>query len=312
MLAIGSLRRWLPARWIAAMLVCVSSAPPARAQTPAAPQHPTTIALLTDLGMADGRVGLAHGVLLARTTGVEIIDLSHAVAPGDLQTAGMILRETKRLPPNSLIVVCVGSASPPSRWVAFRTQRGFYYLGPDNGVFSWVLKDQSVFRAAEVRPGAINPNWQPGDPTLTDLLAPAAAMLATTGDVMRVGDAALAATFVRIDPPATVVAPATHEVVARIVSIDAARAEVGLNLFADELRLAGIQPGDPLEVAIVPPGSERPSISGSLRFVAQEPERDGIELTAWLSPLGALRLRLSSTRDAEAISAEAEISIRAR
>lgn len=311
MIKARSLWRSLPALGSAVALILAPS--PGGAQPPGlAPQHPTTIALLTDLGTADGRVGIAHGVLMARAPGVEIIDLSHGVAPGDLRGAGMILRETRRLPPNSLIVVCVAGDVPPSRWVAFRSQRGFYYLGPDNGVLSWVLKDQSVFRAAEVRPETFNPNWRDGDSILCDLLAPAAAIVATSGDVLRIGDAALAATFVRIDPPATVVAPATHEVIARIVSLDPPRAELQLNLFADELRLAGIRPGDPLEVAITPPGSERPSISGSLRLVAREPERDGIELTAWLAPAGAVRLRLSSTRDAEAVSPEATVSIRPR
>lgn len=105
------------------------------------------LTLMTDFGQADGYVAAMKGVLLSSCPGARIIDASHDIPPGDIEAGAWVLREYARFYPEDTIHVCVvdpGVGSP--REALLLELDGQVFIGPDNGLFSWV-----IFEASERR-----------------------------------------------------------------------------------------------------------------------------------------------------------------
>ena len=103
------------------------------------------IALLTDFGLDDGYVGTMKAVIWSLCPQAQIIDLTHSIAPQNIQQAAYVLLSTYRyLPAHTVIVVVVdpgvGSARQP---IAIQTAN-YQWVGPDNGVFSYVMHHSQI------------------------------------------------------------------------------------------------------------------------------------------------------------------------
>lgn len=132
------------------------------------------ITLLTDFGTADGYVAEVKGVLLSQTPGVQVVDLSHDIAPHDVEGARLTLaRCWRRFPAGTVHLVVVdpgvGSARPA---LAVRSD-GWFLVGPDNGVLSPALLVPGASAVALPVPPAASPTFHG-----RDVFAPAAAALA--------------------------------------------------------------------------------------------------------------------------------------
>ncbi len=144
------------------------------------------IAILTDFGLADPFVGILKGVIATIAPGVQTIDLSHEVPPGDIQRAAMILWQSIKYFPDGTIFLCVvdpgvGTARRPiiikANIVSLSKQ--YMFVGPDNGLFTYVLGKSYIgevsFEAWEIS----NLRLRMPDPSTTfhgrDIFAPAAA-----------------------------------------------------------------------------------------------------------------------------------------
>src|SRR5262245_27212069 len=100
----------------------------------------TIITLLTDFGTADGYVGEMKGVLLSLAPDADILDISHDIAPQDVDGARLtVARVWRRLPRGMihLVVVDPGVGSSRSGLVVRSDDR--FLVGPDNGVLSPAL-----------------------------------------------------------------------------------------------------------------------------------------------------------------------------
>jgi S-adenosylmethionine hydrolase len=100
------------------------------------------IALITDFGLEDGYVGAMKGVITSICPQAKIIDITHYVMPQAIRQAAYLMLSTFRyLPPQTIIVAVVdpgvGSSRKP---IGIQTDRHFF-IGPDNGIFSYVLKE---------------------------------------------------------------------------------------------------------------------------------------------------------------------------
>jgi S-adenosylmethionine hydrolase len=132
------------------------------------------VTLLTDFGLSDSYVAELRAVVLSAAPGVVLADITHAVAPGDVRAAAHVLgRAWHRFPAGTvhLAVVDPGVGTPRAA-LALRA-RGQYLVGPDNGIFTHVLRDTPV-EIVVLR--------VPADAAATfhgrDVFAPAAAALA--------------------------------------------------------------------------------------------------------------------------------------
>ena len=158
------------------------------------------VALLTDFGTDNEAAGLCHGAILARNSDIEVVDISHQVTPYDIELAALMLRGTTVFPSGTAIVAVVdpgvGTARRP---IALKTKRGLIYVGPDNGIFSWVMADQGIDTVVALDPTRVNPAWQPGTFDGRDLFSPAAAVIVTkAGDLSAAGHAIEPSTLVRL------------------------------------------------------------------------------------------------------------------
>jgi S-adenosylmethionine hydrolase len=149
--------------------------------TPPAPSHSTApvIALLTDFGQRDGYVGVMKGVILGIAPGAPLVDLTHDVGPQDIAGGAWVLHTAWRSFPERTIFLCVvdpgvGSARCP---IALRAADR-YFVGPDNGLFSYVLAEATVEQAMVLD----NPHFHLPLPSATfhgrDIFAPCSAHLA--------------------------------------------------------------------------------------------------------------------------------------
>jgi S-adenosylmethionine hydrolase len=101
------------------------------------------ITLLTDFGTVDYFVAAVKGVILAASPNVRIIDITHDIPPQDIEEAAFtLLAASAAFPPGTihLAVVDPGVGSP-RRAILVQT-RDAYFVGPDNGIFSYVCDNR--------------------------------------------------------------------------------------------------------------------------------------------------------------------------
>ena len=134
------------------------------------------VALLTDFGLEDSYAGVLHAVLLRDAPGVQRIDLSHMVPPGNLWHASYLLRSAWEHLPADVVVLAVVDPGVGSERRAVAVRLGDRWLvAPDNGLPVAVGPPSEGVTLDAVRMGL-------PEPSATfhgrDLFAPAAARLA--------------------------------------------------------------------------------------------------------------------------------------
>ena len=132
------------------------------------------ITLLTDFGTADGYVAEMKGVLLTLAPGATIVDVTHDVAPQDVECGRLALaRYWRRFPAGTVHVAVVDPGVGSERAALAVASDGRFLVGPDNGLLSPAL----LFRGARAVSLPASPA---AAPTFhgRDVFAPAAAALA--------------------------------------------------------------------------------------------------------------------------------------
>ncbi|HET92354.1 MAG TPA: hypothetical protein ENN99_16690 [Chloroflexi bacterium] len=146
------------------------------------------LTLTTDFGTSDGYVGTMKGVILTILPVAQVVDISHHIAPQDVRQAAYVLYTAYPFFPSHavhLVVVDpgVGSARRP---IAVQTPRGSF-VGPDNGVFSYVMACEPVEALVELTA----PHYRMARVSSTfhgrDVFAPAAAHVAAGISVADLG-----------------------------------------------------------------------------------------------------------------------------
>ena len=139
------------------------------------------VTLLTDFGTTDHFVGVMKGVLLSLAPGASMVDLSHGVEPGEVaEGAFALLAAYPHLPPGTVHLAVVDPGVGSERRALVVEAAGQRFVGPDNGLFSYLLdrEPEAVVRAvADTRLALAR---EPLSHTFhgRDLFAPLAAALA--------------------------------------------------------------------------------------------------------------------------------------
>jgi S-adenosylmethionine hydrolase len=102
------------------------------------------ITLLTDFGTEDYFVAAVKGVILSENPQTRIVDLTHDIPPHDIEAAAFtLLAACSAFPAGTIHVAVVDPGVGSSRRaILIQTPEGFF-VGPDNGIFSYVY-DSSV------------------------------------------------------------------------------------------------------------------------------------------------------------------------
>jgi S-adenosylmethionine hydrolase len=99
------------------------------------------ITLLTDFGIRDGAVGLMKGVIWRIAPDAQIADLSHTIAPQNLQEASIVLRfAAPYFPEGTIHIVVVDPGVGTDRRSLAARFGPCFFVGPDNGVCTPLLE----------------------------------------------------------------------------------------------------------------------------------------------------------------------------
>jgi S-adenosylmethionine hydrolase len=162
------------------------------------------VTLLTDFGLRDGYVGAMKGVLLSRCSGVQLVDLSHEIAPGAIDAGAYVLAQAApRFPEGAVHLAVVDPGVGSSRRGVVVVTEQHRYVAPDNGLLTLVLEG-----TREVRVHAIeNARLWAAEPSAVfhgrDVFAPVAAHLASGGGLDDVGPEVEVESLVRRPWPET-------------------------------------------------------------------------------------------------------------
>lgn len=109
------------------------------------------ITLLTDFGWGDGHIGVMKGVILAINPDCRIVDLAHHCTPHDVMGAAFVLGQTYTFfPPGTIHVAVVDPGVGGARRPLVLEAGDYLFVGPDNGCFTLVLKQEEGVRAYEL------------------------------------------------------------------------------------------------------------------------------------------------------------------
>lgn len=134
------------------------------------------LTLLTDFGTADYYVGAVKGAILSVNPNVPIVDITHEIPAQDIEAgAFMLLAAYKTFPRGTIHVAVVDPGVGSTRRPIIVTANDQFFVGPDNGIFSYICAHRTFHVTAEKY---FRPN-----PSSTfhgrDIFAPVAAALST-------------------------------------------------------------------------------------------------------------------------------------
>ncbi len=100
------------------------------------------IALLTDFGYQDAYAGILKGVISQISPSTAILDISHGIPAGNIRWGAYTLMTALSFFPAQTVVVGVVDPGVGSEraGICIQTEK-FYLVGPDNGLFSYVLRE---------------------------------------------------------------------------------------------------------------------------------------------------------------------------
>jgi S-adenosyl-L-methionine hydrolase (adenosine-forming) len=141
------------------------------------------VTLLTDFGTADSYVAEMKGVILSLAAGTTIVDVTHSVSPGDVRAGTYLLgRSWHRFPGGTVHLAVVDPGVGTKRAALALGTQGHTFVGPDNGIFTSVLRDAEVEIVTLPTPAGASPTFHG-----RDLFAPAAAALASGTPLFSLG-----------------------------------------------------------------------------------------------------------------------------
>jgi S-adenosyl-L-methionine hydrolase (adenosine-forming) len=140
---------------------------------------PPIITLTTDFGGRDPFVGILKGVMLGICRHALLVDVTHEVAPHDVLEAAIALQSSwPFFPPGAIHLAVVDPGVGGARRALALSAGGHYFVGPDNGLFSFAL-EAGPWRAVSLEAPAYRLATVSSTFHGRDIFAPAAAHLAS-------------------------------------------------------------------------------------------------------------------------------------
>jgi S-adenosylmethionine hydrolase len=115
------------------------------------------ITLTTDFGLEDGYVGMMKGVIYSLNPAALLVDLTHAVQPQNvLQGAFLLYNAYRHFPPSTIHLAVVDpGVGTERRAICLVVPEIGYFVGPDNGLFSYIIEAEQA-RGASLRAYELN------------------------------------------------------------------------------------------------------------------------------------------------------------
>jgi S-adenosylmethionine hydrolase len=142
------------------------------------PSAISLITLLTDFGTRDYFVASMKGVILNINSQARLVDLSHEVAPQQIEEAAYLLKSSYRYFPDGTVHVAVVDPGVGSRRrpLLVTTSR-YFFVAPDNGLLSYIFEEETSVEVRVIENKQYRLDAEGATFDGRDLFAPAAAWL---------------------------------------------------------------------------------------------------------------------------------------
>jgi S-adenosylmethionine hydrolase len=148
------------------------------------------VALLSDFGYSDHYVGATKGSILTYCPEAEIVDLMHDIPAHDVEEGAWCLAASFRgFPPGTVFMAIVDPGVGGSRRALAIECGGHFFVGPDNGIFTYVLVENYDIRVHEITNRDLMRPQVSATFHARDVFAPVAARLASGLALEQVGPA---------------------------------------------------------------------------------------------------------------------------
>ena len=172
------------------------------------------ITLTTDFGPGSPYVAQMKGVILSQCREVDLVDITHAVAPQNIREGAVVLADaTPRFPVGTIHVAVVDPGVGTSRRLIYAEIGAQRYLAPDNGLVSLLVWQTAPSRMLVLEN---RDYWLPQTSRTfhgRDILAPVAAHLAAGIDPVRLGPAHSSPVILEMAPLRKTASSVTGEVI---------------------------------------------------------------------------------------------------
>lgn len=109
------------------------------------------ITLTTDYGTRDAFVACMKGIILKTNPQAQIIDITHEIAPQDIWEAAFTLKSAyAQFPKGTIHLAVVDPGVGSGRRPIIVITEGYYFVGPDNGLFSLIYRDAERVRVHHI------------------------------------------------------------------------------------------------------------------------------------------------------------------
>jgi S-adenosylmethionine hydrolase len=109
------------------------------------------VTLLTDFGTADYFVAAVKGVILTINPLVSLVDITHEIPPQDIEAGAFTLLTCYRdFPPGTIHLAVVDPGVGSTRRAIVVSAGAQFFVGPDNGLFSYVYDREASHKAFHV------------------------------------------------------------------------------------------------------------------------------------------------------------------
>jgi hypothetical protein len=109
------------------------------------------VTLLSDFGLRDHYVSAMKGVMLGLNPDLCFVDISHQVPPQDIQSGAFILGQAYPcFPADTIHLAVVDPGVGTARKAIVIYAAAQFFVGPDNGIFTWILNREESFTVYEI------------------------------------------------------------------------------------------------------------------------------------------------------------------
>ena len=177
------------------------------------------ISLTTDFGLLDPYVGQMKGAILQRCPSAQLVDLSHAILRQDILGAALVLHSSYAFfPVGTVHLVVVDPGVGSHRRILLAESEDHYFVAPDNGILSLLLRDQIVSKVYQVTAKEFFADTVSATFHGRDIMGPIAAELAGGMPVTAVGTEVSLASCVCLEIPA--VQFAEQKIMGQVLQVD--------------------------------------------------------------------------------------------
>lgn len=142
-----------------------------------------SIAIITDFGTEDNYTGIMKGVMLKINPKLQFVDITHSSPPGNIKVAAFrLFTAYKHFPKSTIFLAVVDPGVGSSRLPIIVKTKDYCFVGPDNGVFSWIYENEKCKVYKTPIPKNVSNTFHG-----RDIFAPAAAKLSKGVKIEKLG-----------------------------------------------------------------------------------------------------------------------------